>query len=644
MADDLLARARAAFVAQEDAADCGPACLAMLVRFYGGSEGRERLRALSGAGPDGTNLAGLHEAAEAVGLEPEALQASDDPAQALADLGGLGLPALLHVVLDGDRLHYVVCFGKARDAFVVADPGGEVRLLKPDALAAIWPSRVLMAVRPGRAFVRRAPEPRPNRSWLRGLVRPDLNVLALAAALGAVVALLSLTTAAFLATLVDKLLPQGRMLEIGVGLVVLALLLLGRAALAWVREWFLLAQGRDFNVRVIGGFLDRLVRLPQPFFDRRRTGDLVARMNDAQRLQRAVTLASGEAALDALVLLATAGFLLATAPLLGLVALVSIPLSALIAARWHRRILSAQRELMAAHGRTESYYVDTLQGMEAVKVAGAETPMAHRVREVFADYQQRTYELGRIGARVEAEAQVVAAALLLATLALGAAQVARGALSLGTFVGAVQLTTALLPAALRLALTNVQLQEARVAVERLHDVAGLDPEPEGMGEAADRSAPHPLSVGQPLERLEVEGLRFAFPGQPLLLSGLSFEVARGERVALLGESGSGKTTALRLLQRLYLPDGGTVRVNGSDWRSIPTAEWRSRLGVVPQQVRLFSGTLAENIALEEGAEEAVGAFCEGLGLTEVFEGLPLGYATPVGEGGVALSGGQQQFA
>jgi len=648
MASSLVARAQAAYVAQSDASDCGPACLAMLLRFHGSHAPAEQLRALSGTGADGTTLAGLFEAAVSLGFETEALEASAPDDDAMRELASLGRPALLHIVTADGRLHYVVCFGVEDGAFVVGDPAEGVRLETPAALAGLWASRALLAVHPT-AAVRDASPPavRSRGAWLWALLRADLNVLGLAAALGTVVALLSLATASFLVALVDDLLPRHDRVAVALGLGVLVALLAARAGLGWIRETFLLAQARDLNVRVVQGVLGRLVRLPQGFFDRRRTGDLVARINDAERLQRAVTLAAGEATLDLLVLIASAVYLLVLSPVLGAVALVVLPLAAWVAGRSHRALVDGQRELMAAYGRSESAFVDVIQGIEAVRASQDEAPTARRVGDIFAAFHERVFRLGRTVARLNAEAELVSAVQLVATITVGVVLVERGGLSLGALVGSVQLTTALLPAALRLAVVNVQVQEARVALERLEEVASLDPEPDALLPDGV-PVPNALDGGAPIARVEVRGLRFSFPGREPLLRDVSFDLDRGRRVALLGESGSGKTTVLRLLQRLYDADGGTVSVNGVDWRGIPTAEWRAQIGVVPQHVRLFSGTLAENIVgsvgLAAGAASDVVAFADHVGLARLFERLPLGFETPVGEGGLALSGGQLQVA
>jgi ATP-binding cassette, subfamily C, bacteriocin exporter len=629
---ELLRRARRAFVRQHDHADCGAAALAAVVRFHGGVPRLERLRALSGTARDGATLFGLFQAAQSMELAAEAYEAS------LADLEGLRQPAILHVVKHGRLLHFVVCFGFDGERFVIGDPADGIRHLKPAELADMWQSRALLILTPTEAF-ERAPEPRGHRArWFWWLVRADLNVLGLALALGVAIAVLSLATAVFLQKLIDDILPAGDTERLVVGLALLAMLLLARSGLSYARGRFLLAQGRDFNVRVVGSFYGALLGLPQAFFDRRRTGDLIARLNDTGRLQQAVTFVAGEMVIDALLVISATAIIYYYSPVLGLAAAACVPLYLIVAARFHRPVLEGQHAVMEAHALNESNYVDTLQGAAVIRTSGRQERFARQAAEIFRYSQDRIYDLGRVGLRFGLWAEVAGTAVLLAALAGGALMVLRGTLQTGAFVAILQMTASMLPAAFRLALTNIQLQEARVALERMHDLTAVEPEHDPAADAA-------LHQPTELEHLSVEHLCFGFPGRPLLLSDVSFEVRRGEMVALLGESGGGKTTTLHILQRLYAPVGGRIRADGVEWGALSTAGWRALTAAVPQHVKLFEGTLVENICLGYAADEweAVVAFCRQIGLAPYFEAMPQGYATLLGEEGVNLSGGQQQL-
>jgi len=146
-------------------------------------------------------------------------------------------------------------------------------------------------------------------------------------------------------------------------------------------------------------------------------------------------------------------------------------------------------------------------------------------------------------------------------------------------------------------------------------------------------------------RLSMRQVGFRFPGRKLLLKDISLEVEKGEIVAVMGESGQGKSSLLQLLQKFYPAEGGPILVNGRGLETMDTSAWRKIIGVVPQDIAVFCGSVVTNISLDLGPEHAaeVPKFCEAFGFDRYFEALPQGYATMLGEGGVALSGGQRQL-
>jgi ATP-binding cassette subfamily B protein len=635
--------AREALVRQRDQTDCGVACLASAVAYFGGEAPKlERLREMSGTGQQGTTLLGLYQAAGEIDLEAGAFEADLD------NLKEVGTPCVLHVVKDGHLQHYVVCYGFDGDRFLIGDPADGVQRRTPEEVEALWQSKALLKIEPGEDFTEAKAARREKWRWLWRLVESDLNILGLAAALGLVISILGLSTAIFSQKLIDEILPAEDLSRLVAGLAFLAVLLMAKNGLTYVRRRFLVRQTRDFNNRVIGRFYGALLRLPQPFFFSRRTGGLVARMNDTRRLQKAVTHVLGDRMIDALTLLVAAAFIFYYSTGLGLIALASLPLYGVLAYGYHRPIVEGQRSVMGAHAANESNYVDTIQGMAEIKAAGKESRFERLTTSVYGFFQDQIYDLGRIGIRFNFWAETVGTGLQVAVLGLSAYLVLSGQLRLGVLVAIFQMTSTLVPAAMRVALLNIQLQEARVAFERMHEFTALEPEMEPEQRNGEQSTPD----FERFDELEVHDLSFRFPGRSRLLDDVSFSVERGEMIALMGESGSGKTTLLHLLQRFYEPEGGSLTVNGVlDWDDVPIRRWRAKIGVVPQEAKIFNGTLMDNLCLssaEEEAEaqqeaEAVARFCREHGFEKYFEAFPQGYATILGEEGANISGGQRQL-
>jgi ATP-binding cassette subfamily B protein len=621
------------FILQQGQSDCGVACLASVLVYYGGHSRLERLRELSGTDPQGTSLLGLYQAASQIGFDAEGMEA-DSVENLKTDVSG---PVILHVLIDNRLQHYVVCYGwdATLQRFTIGDPARGVISYTTNELAAIWSSRLLLALTPNTSLRQQADETKAKRQWLVSLVRDDIPLLSIATGLGIITAGLGLSTAIFSQKLIDEILPKHDTKRLMLGLGLLAFLLIARAIVSYLRGFLLNQQSRDFNNRIINRFYGVLLYLPKSFFDSRKTGELIARLNDTGRIQRTISHLTGTVVINGLVVLVSAGYLFTYSVWIGLLSLVSIPLYGGLVWLYHRRIIDGQRDAMAASAHTESNYVDTIQGIDVIKATNRESFFSSITRTIYGHFQDKVYGLATIGLRLNLTAELISAVLIAGLIAIASVLVVQKSLQLGEMMAVLTLTGSILPAVASLAMTNIQIQEANVAFERMYEYANITPE------RPQQTEPKPIDFLS----LSIHSLQFRFPGRPLLLENVSFTLKTGELVAILGESGCGKSTLFQLLQRFYMPEAGQINLNGDDWRQINTATWRQIVGVVPQHVKLFSGTLLDNICLGNTVQEAeqIIRFCQQLGFDRFFEAFPQGYLTLLGEDGIAISGGQRQL-
>lgn len=620
---------RRALVRQLDASDCGAACIATVIRYFGGDVPLERIRELTGTGPSGTTLLGLMSAGPKLGLLIDGFEANVDT------LAEIKCPCILHVTGSTGGYHFVVSFGWRDEAFLIADPASGIRRISNSDLRRIWTTGALLTVRQSPSFIRAGERARDKRLWMREAVRDDAGSLMLSVVLGGFVAAFGLSVALFSQVLIDDVLPNRDGLKLIVGLGLVALFLLAQNVFAAARQVVLIRQARSFNNRIIRRFVDSLVHLPFPFFAARRTGDLIARLNDTRRLQRFVTFAVGGVVINVLILIASFAFVVSHSVYLGAWVLGGLALLGICAAVSHGPIVRGQIGVMSAHAANESQYVDSIRGIEAIKATNAERFFAASMRSTFGAFQDAVFRLGRAGVSFNFAAQVAGLFILLGVLGWGAGLVLEGELQIGAFVALIQMTNMLVPAAYAIALSNIDLQEAAVAFDRMYQFSALESEYTNCGSTRADTEIHSL---------EIRKLSFRFPGRFALLRDVTLVVNRGEIVLLSGRTGSGKSTLLRILLRLFEADAGCIQVNGRDWSDIPTDAWRHAVAIIPQQIQIFSGSLAENICMHpvkgvEGARD----FCRSIGLHDVFRTLPHGYATLLGEGGVSLSGGQQRL-
>ena len=620
---------------QHDQSDCGVACLRSVLHYFGGDASLERLREMSGTTREGTTMLGLLQAAQQLGMEATGYEADLDSLRACTDL------CVLHIVKEGKLQHYIVFYSydANKDTFCIGDPAEpKVQYWTVEQLVSVWQSKSLLLFQPTPKLQQTAAVKNRRWYWIKELVREDLNTLGIALAIGIAVAALGLATAIFSQQLIDKILPAKDTLRLFSGVGLLLFLLLARSGFSYLRQLLLLRQSRDFNGRIIDYFYTSLLFLPKSFFDNRKTGDLVARMNDTQRIQRTISRLVGSVMIDVLMIFIAAGAIFSYDWQIGLVTLGWIPVFAGVVYAFHNKILTGQRAVMNAYALNESNYIDTMQGIGEIKAGNKQSIFARVTKAMYGFFQQTMFDLGKTGIRFNLVTEVVGAVFVVGVITWSAVNVLNGSLSAGGMMAILQMVGTVMTSVGALAMTNMQLQEAKVAFDRMYEFTAAESE-------YDAETEQPKAQIPDFVELKIQHLAFRFPGRKRLLEDVSLEVKKGEWIAILGESGCGKSTLLQVLQKFYTSEAGKIKVNGIDLDLVGFSNWRGLLGVVPQQVKIFTGTLLDNIVLGEAIDnpETLTSFFQYYGFDYYFSQLPQGYATLLGEGGIQLSGGQQQI-
>jgi len=383
----------------------------------------------------------------------------------------------------------------------------------------------------------------------------------------------------------------------------------------------------------------RVLVMDPAFFARTRTGEILSRINtDTTLIETLVGSTVSFGLRNVLMLVASSIALVLTAPgLAGIIGLliVVIFLPVILIGRWVRNLSRDAQDRIADI---------SARGDEAINAVQTVQAFAREPEEIdrFSSTVEGAFESNT--RRIAATTVLIVTVILLTfssitfVLWLGARAVLSETMSpgqLGQFV-----LYAAIAAGSTASLSEIwgQLQRAAGAMERLSELLELQP--------AIRSPEHPVALPEPPLGLEVEHLDFAYPDRPeaKVLNDLSFTVPAGETVALVGPSGAGKSTLFQLLLRFHDPHVGSIRVNGVDLRELDLAELRRALGLVPQDVVLFSGTAADNIAygIEGSDPEILADAARAAHASEFIERLPDGYDTFLGERGLSLSGGQRQ--
>jgi ATP-binding cassette subfamily B protein len=411
-----------------------------------------------------------------------------------------------------------------------------------------------------------------------------------------------------------------------------------RALMTAIRRLLLIHISVHTDARLISDFMRHVFSLPMRFFDLRRVGDIVSRVSENEKIRSAMVGTIPGALLDVVLAVVYIAIMLSYSAPLTLIVLVVVALLVILVLSFTPAIRRNRKEHFSKHAAAWSYLIESVTGMGTVKSVSAEHKVRWQMESLFVD----SLLTGRQGAQITIAYSSLATFLqtIGSTLFLwyGAHLVMDNAMSIGQMLAFIALAANVMGPALRLVDVWETLQDVRNAIDRLNDVFDARPEERG-----DRALLSLKSIDGRITFDEVE-FRYSRSQDKPTLSGVSLDILPGQTVAVVGRSGSGKSTLGKLVLGLYAPAKGRVLIDGHDIRTLAPRSLRRRVGVVPQDVFLFSGTIRENIALSspDAPFEQIVRASKMAGAHEFISGMGMGYDTKVGERGMSVSGGQRQ--
>lgn len=615
------------FFAQHSASDCGAACLVMVSRYWGKRFSVNRLRDIANVDRNGASLRGLLTAAESLGFTTRPVKAN------LHQLAKQKLPAIVH--WEGN--HYIVVYQITSKYVIVADPGIGQRTLSHSEFKANWTGYTLL-LQPT-VWLKDTKETSTPFWQFFELMKPHSLVMLEVFIASIFIQIFGLITPLFTQLILDRVIVQRSELTltaVGLGLLMFNLF---RVAMTGLRQYLLDHTANRIDLTLIVGFIRHTLQLPLSFFESRYVGDIISRVQENRKIQRFL---SGEALsilLDLLTVFIYVGLMFWYSWQMALLALVIVPpfaLLALIATPFLQRI---SREIFNAVAKESSYLIETLTGVRTVKSTAVEQTVRWHWEELLNQEIKTNFSGQVISNRLQIFSNTIQALITTALLWFGAYQVIHNQLTIGQLVAFNMLLGNIITPFQRLTVLWNQLQEVVIAVERINDVLDAEPE-ENLNYQSRQSLPQI----QGHIRFENVTFRYHSESDNNILENLSFEVKPGQMVALVGRSGSGKTTISKLTLGLYPPTDGKVLIDGQDITSISLHSLRQQVGVVDQDTFLFGGTIRENISLGHPGASLTDVIeaAKLAGSDEFIKKLPMGYETQIGEGGGLLSGGQRQ--
>jgi ATP-binding cassette subfamily B protein len=614
------------FVQQQSSSDCGAACLAMISLYWGKRFSLNTLRNLAQTDRMGASLSALADAAETLGYDALPVRAS------LSKLELQTNPWIAH----WQGIHYVVVWRIKGDRVLICDPAIGKRSLLREEFDANWTGYALLLYPTERLDTKKNEKISFGGFWQAFWHhRHLLGQIILASVL---LAVFGLAAPLITQVVLDRVLVNKSLTSLNIFAFGFLFFGIWRISVQAVRQYLLDYFSNRMDITLLGGFISHTLRLPLQFFASHQAGDIITRIQENRKIQLFFTKQAVSTSLDALMVVVYLGLMAYFNLRLTLMVLVLILPIVLLTAAASPFLKNVSRELLQKSAVQSSAMVEMIAGINTIKTIAAERVMRWRWEERFTSMVQARFRGQKLANNLHLATSLINHLGMTTLLWYGAILVIGREMTVGQFVAFNMLIGSAINPVLALVGLWDEFQEVLISLERLNDVLTTQPE---------EYSQKPLLVLPPIRgdvRFERVCFRYNADAEGYTLQNISFQVKAGQTVGIVGLSGSGKSTLVNLLAGLNRPNSGRILIDGHDIASVSPQSLRSQLGVVPQDVFLFVGSILENITLFDAEiclEQAIAA--AKLADAHAFiQALPWGYNTRIGEGGMMLSGGQRQ--
>ncbi|MEH8017440.1 peptidase domain-containing ABC transporter [Rheinheimera muenzenbergensis] len=609
---------------QSETAECGLACMAMVANHYGHKLDLTSLRNRYSVSLKGANMQQLMLLASQLNMTARALKLE------LNELKNLRTPCILHWEMN----HFVVLKKVHRSGITILDPAmGERRLSFAEVDKAF--TGVALELTPGSDFKKIDERVQLGLSAFWSNMRGVVPALVKLFVLSLILQVFALASPYYTQLVVDEVLvsqdkPLLSALALGFGL-----LMLIQVVVSVLRSWISLHLGTMMSMQMVTNLFRHLLHLPLTFFEKRHMGDITSRFGSLSAVQSLLTNSLVEGILDGIMVVIVFAMMYLYSPQLSLVVVLVVALYALIRWAFYWPMRQLTEESIVAGAKEDSVFMETIRGMQSIKLFGQQSQRLNIWQNRHTEAINTGYRLAKWGISASTANQLLFGIEGIVIIYLAAHAVMDGSMTVGmlfAFMAYKSQFTGRMSALIGLV---VKVKMTKLHLDRLADIALTEKEDEGSA-----------SDGRELSgQLSLSNISFRYASNdPLLFSDLNLEVSAGENVAIIGPSGTGKTSLMKIMLGLLPAESGKVEVDGVDIRHLGLRHYRSQIAAVMQDDQLMSGTLAENISFFDSqmVMQQVIASAQLAGIHQDIAAMQMGYNALVGDMGSSLSGGQKQ--
>ncbi|MCY7916788.1 peptidase domain-containing ABC transporter [Bacillus vallismortis] len=619
-------------IRQLDEKDCGAACLATILKHYGSNISLSKIRDIAGTDKHGTNALGLVKAAEQLGFSAKGVRADHTIFEQ-----SFSLPAIAHIILDGQLLHYVVIHKVTKDKVVIADPGHGITKYSREDFLKIWTGILILMV-PSETYKKQT-EQRNVHNEIFSQIFQQKSLIIHTILASFIITIFGIIGTFYFQSIIDHILPNGLENTLHIISIGLLIMYLFKVLLSAFRQYLMIILGQKLSVTIMFGYFKHVLKLPMKFFNTRKVGEIISRFSDANKVIDAIVSASLSVVLDTSMLIMVGIFLYVQNSTLFFITLMFIPMYILVVWLFMKPYKNVNNNEMENNAQLTAKIVESLNGIETIKANNAEYIMMLQTEKKFVKYLHSVFKHGLIDNLQSSFKMFLDLSSGALILWIGSVQVLKGNLTIGQLITYNALLAYFFDPLQNLIGLQSKLQSAAVASKRLGEILEVDPE---VKEEKETKIMNPEYIRGPIQ---LSNVSFRYGMRRPILKNISLNIEKGEKVAFVGESGSGKSTLAKILMNFYTPETGNILINDFNIKDINTYTLREKISYIPQESHFIQGTVLENLLLgapENCNFEDVIKLCKLANIHQFISELPMRYDTILEESGSNLSGGQKQ--
>lgn len=619
-------------IKQNDMKDCGAACLAMISSYYGYKTLLSTIKYKIGTDTKGSTVLGIVNAAKEIGFEANGFSTDEKDDDSLNEIP---LPAIAHVIVNKNLAHFVVIYKIKKDSVIIGDPGEGLVTVPKKKFLEEW-TGVIITFMPTVEFKKSTDETKGVFTRFFGLLKFQKKLLIHIFFSSLVITMIGILGSFYSQVVFDDILPTFSEKSLHAFSFAIVILIITRVVTESFRNRLFMYVTANMNIPLLLGFFKHVVKMPINFFGTLRVGEILSRLQDTAIIRDALSSVVLSALIDVFMIIFGGIILFRQNSTMFFITFVPIILLCIVLLLFKNAYYKMNRELLRRNSDYSAFMVESISGIETIKSFVLEEKISFKAENKFVKLLQAVFKAELTENNKNTLQNCIDNVFMIVILWVGTYFIFKGKISIGELLAFNALLTYYFTPIKNIILLQSKIQKAVIAAERLSDIIDLEIEKDN-----NKNTIPPQKIGGDIEFKDVS---VRYRGRMPVFTDLNFNISKGETIALVGESGCGKSTIAKMLMRFIDSNSGNIKIGGYKIEDYSIKDLRENITYISQSSFLFTGTIFENLTIHDPSitlDEVIEA-CKMVELDEFIDQLPLRYNTLVEENGMNFSGGQRQ--